>query len=306
MKAASVPAVSPRDSLAPHARSPRPLVSVLTPSYNQARWLSHNIASVARQTYPWVEHIVVDGGSTDETIGLLESTSDIRWVSEPDRGQSDAINKAFRLSRGEIVGWLNSDDAYYASDAVEVVVTAFERNPKAVVVYGHGALVDASGLVLHLVWVPKLNPSLLRIGNYILQPSVFVRRSAVGDALVDESLDFVMDRDLWLRLARVGPFVRVDRVLAIDRHQMNRKAITQRDVWHSESVILADRYALPSGTRTAVGRKARKLAYRLRGLALLGSAEDGLAFGGRVDSRARLLARQLALPRRMMSTGEDG
>lgn len=290
-----------------HAQNERRLVSVLTPSFNQGRWLKDNLASVATQTYAHIEHIVVDGGSNDDSVAHLKaSESDVRWVSERDRGQSDAINKAFRMSEGEIIGWLNSDDAYFAPDAVEVAVRAFERNPDASVVYGHAALVDARGLVLHLLWVPKLNPSLLRLGNYIVQPSVFVRRSAINDLLVDEGLDFVMDRDLWLRLAAVGPFVRVDRILAIDRHQMNRKVITMQEVGDREHAVLASRYDLPTGIRTNIVRKARKLHYRVRGIGLIDNACQDLAFEGHIDSRARLLIRQLAVPRALMSTGEGG
>jgi glycosyltransferase involved in cell wall biosynthesis len=281
------------------------LVSVLTPSFNQGRWLKDNLASVAMQTYAPIEHIVVDGGSNDDSVSHLEaSESNVSWVSEPDGGQSDAINKAFRMSEGEILGWLNSDDAYFSRDAVEVAVRAFEQNPAASVVYGHGALVDAGGLVLHLVWVPKLNLSLLRLGNYIVQPSVFVRRAAIDDRLVDERLDFVMDRDLWLRLAAAGPFARVDRILAIDRHQMNRKVITMQEVGDREHAVLASRYDLPTGMRASLVRKARKLHYRVRGIGLIDGACHDLAFGGHIDSRARLLVRQLAVPRALMSTGE--
>lgn len=295
-------AVGPR-SPRPDDRSP--LVSVLTPSFNQGRWLSDTLQSVRRQSYPAKEHIVVDGGSTDDTLTVLLSAGEgVRWISEPDRGQSHALNKAFSMSRGEVIGWLNSDDAYFGCNAIETAVRELEHHPDAVVVYGHAALVDASGLILHFVWVPELTQSLLRAGNFIVQPSVFVRRSALDDALVDESLDFVMDRDLWLRLAHLGPFVRVDRVLAIDRHQMHRKAITQRAVGDHERAILAARHRLPTGLRAALGRKARKLHYRLHGVGLLDSTSDDFAFGGYLDSRAQLLLRQLAVPRSLMSTGE--
>ena len=279
---------------------------MLTPSFNQGQWLKDNLASVAMQTYAQIEHIVVDGGSSDDSVAHLEaSESNVTWISERDRGQSNAINKAFRMSEGEIIGWLNSDDAYFSRDAVDVAVRAFERNPSASVVYGHGALVDAGGLVLHLVWVPELNPSLLRLGNYIVQPGVFVRRSAIGDRFVDEGLDFAMDRDLWLRLAAAGPFVRVDRVLAIDRHQMNRKVITMKGVGDYEHALLASRYDLPTGIRASIVRKARKVYYRVRGVGLIGDAYGNLAFEGHIDSRARLLIRQLAVPRALMSTRES-
>ena len=91
-----------------------PLVSILTPSFNQAAWLGDNLRSVACQTYPDIEHVVMDGGSTDGSVDILRAAGDsIVWRSEPDRGQSDAINKAFSLSHGEIIGWINSDDAYF-------------------------------------------------------------------------------------------------------------------------------------------------------------------------------------------------
>src|SRR5437868_3953200 len=101
------------------------LVSVLTPSFNQRPWLKDNLESVSSQSYPNIEHIVMDGASTDGSVEILRnSLHNVRWLSEPDRGQSHALNKAFAESRGEIVGWLNSDDAYFSCDAVGDVVAA--------------------------------------------------------------------------------------------------------------------------------------------------------------------------------------
>jgi glycosyltransferase involved in cell wall biosynthesis len=117
-----------------------PLVSILTPSFNQARWLVDTLQSVARQTYPHIEHIVMDGGSTDGTVDLLtHAGSRVTWKSEPDRGQSHALNKALAASTGEIIGWINSDDAYYDVDAVAAVAQCFARHPEVDVVYGHAA-----------------------------------------------------------------------------------------------------------------------------------------------------------------------
>ena len=92
----------------------QPLVSVVTPSFNQAAFIEETIQSVLKQDYPHIEHIVVDGGSTDGTVDILQRYPHLRWISEPDCGQSDALNKGFAMARGEILGWLNSDDTYNA------------------------------------------------------------------------------------------------------------------------------------------------------------------------------------------------
>src|SRR5713226_6394238 len=113
------------------------LVSILTPSFNQARWLADNLRSVTNQTYPHIEHIIMDGGSTDSSVEILKKAGpNVRWRSEPDRGQSHALNKAFAESRGEVIGWLNSDDAYFTPTAVAEAVQVFERCPDVNVVYG--------------------------------------------------------------------------------------------------------------------------------------------------------------------------
>src|SRR5450759_2420073 len=139
------------------------LVSVLTPSYNQAAWLSDNLRSVARQSYPSIEHIVMDGGSTDGTLDILSTAGDsVRWRSEPDKGQSDAINKAFRESRGEIVGWINSDDAYFDRRVIADVVSCFVEHPDVDVVYGHCAQVTGNGALVQMLWAPPFDRRLLR------------------------------------------------------------------------------------------------------------------------------------------------
>lgn len=96
-------------------QSPEPLVSIVTPSFNQGRFIEETILSVKNQNYPHIEHLIIDGGSTDETLDVIrryEGTYNLRWVSEPDEGQADALNKGFRLARGEVLGWLNADDTY--------------------------------------------------------------------------------------------------------------------------------------------------------------------------------------------------
>src|SRR6266508_3694228 len=164
------------------------LVSILTPSFNQEAWLPDCLRSVERQTYSHIEHIVFDGQSTDGTIDVLKGAPDrVRWWSEPDRGQAHALNKAFSESRGDIIGWINSDDAYYSSDVVARVVHEFERSPHLDVIYGHACLVSGDGLVLQMIWTPRFNRALLRRFNFIVQPAAFIRRQALRETFVDET-----------------------------------------------------------------------------------------------------------------------
>ena len=279
-------------------------VSVISPSFNQARWLAETIRSVAAQDYPNVEHIVMDGGSNDGSKELLAASPSVtRWRSEPDRGQSHAINKAFAASTGDIIGWLNSDDAYYDRRVLSDVVAEFERRPEIDVVYGHGALVNGGGLVLHALWVPPFNARLLRRTNFLIQPAAFVRCSAVGDALVDEQLQYSMDREVWLRLLTSGcRFARIDRVLAIDRHWTGRKSSQRLDLAAIDLVELQRRYGVSPADATDAGlNKLYTVTRRAAGVRL---AKDLLAkdlvFDGRVDGWPRLLRRQLLLTRASM------
>ena len=248
----------------------RPLVSVLTPSFNQGRWLVKNLESVRLQTYDKIEHIVMDGGSSDQTIQLLQAASgSIRWWSEPDRGQSHALNKAFAESKGEIVGWINSDDAYFHAKSVEWAVEALLRHPAADIIYGHAAELNSEGTLLHLRWVPPYSPSLLLLFNFIVQPAAFIRRSAIGDQLVDESLDFTMDRALWLRLAKEGRrFLRLNKILAANRRHVERKSQSLDEMWAERNP--QDRaYGAPTGRWTRPARWMLDVGVRVAGLRLI-------------------------------------
>jgi len=283
-----------------------PLVSILTPSFNQRRWLPQAVESVARQTYPRLEHVVVDGGSTDGSVEFLrEALPAERWTSEPDRGQSDALNNAFARSSGEIVGWLNSDDAYLFDDVVASVVDHFRASPFAEVVYGHSALVSGTDRLLHVMWTPPFDQRLLQRINFIVQPTVFMRRHVLEDGFADEDFHYTMDRELWLRLARRYAFSRIDKVLAIDRHQAERKSYARPDLADAERERLAEMYGLPTGRAHAIESRLRKVVYRLRGVSLaLRLQQDRSAFGWTLDGRLQLLARQIAVKRRFMAREE--
>jgi glycosyltransferase involved in cell wall biosynthesis len=284
-----------------------PLVSVLTPSFGQARWLEDNLLSVEAQTYTQIEHVVMDGGSTDGSVDILRrhSGDGLLWVSEPDDGQSDAINRAFAASSGEIIGWLNSDDAYFGPTAVEDAVAVFLADPAVVVVYGHALLVNAEGLILQTLWVPPFDRTLLRIHDFIIQPAVFIRRSAVGLRLVDPSYDFTMDYELFLRLSRTYEFRRLDRILAIDRHHAARKSYTMLDTWTADSARLEQRYGIARGSLARFGRKTWKILARVAGAKLVTSAlNEPVAFSAVRDGPAALTRRQLITPRSAMEMGD--
>lgn len=209
-----------------------PLVSIVTPSLNQGRYLQDTIESVLTQDYPHVEYLVVDGGSTDNTLDLLATYGDrLNWISEPDGGQSDAINKGFRRTSGAILGWLNADDVY-AAGAISTVVSAFRSHPDVGLVYGQGQIMDADGTVVRAF--DEVEPfSLWRLLyglDYILQPAAFFRREPTALAgWLDEGLDFAMDWDLWLKLATATDVLALSDLLASAR--VHDGAKTQNGGW---------------------------------------------------------------------------
>ena len=270
------------------------MVSILTPSLDQAAWLADNLRSVACQTYPFVEHVVMDGGSTDGSVEILEGAgAGVTWRSEPDKGQSAAVNKAFRASSGEIIGWVNSDDAYFDCNVIEDVVAYFVDHPDVDVVFGHGAQIAEDGTIIWMIWVPQFSPRLLRIVNFIGQPVAFVRRSALDEPMLDETYDFAMDYELWLRLSAKGcRFHRIDRVTAVDRHQRGRKGVTMEDVLHSD----IDRLARTHGRGYPPGKRILSWGFytwrRAMGVLLIPRIPRDLAFSRRSTSRRSVFWRQ--------------
>ncbi len=187
--------------------SPGPSFSIVTPSLNQGEFLPTAIESVLEQSIDGLDYLVVDGGSTDRTLPILSSYGNrIRWISEPDRGQSHAINRGFRKTQGEILAWINADDQL-APGALAKVRELFDRHPEVDLIYGAGLILDEAG--------QKTGPfagiepfSLWRLTHFldfVLQPAAFFRRAAF-EALggLDETLHYTMDWDLWIRLAGGG------------------------------------------------------------------------------------------------------
>jgi glycosyltransferase involved in cell wall biosynthesis len=214
-------------------------VSVVTPSLDQAAYLEAAIESVREQDYPRIEHIVVDGGSTDRTIEILRRHDHLRWISEPDRGQADALNKGFALARGEVFAWLNADDSYLPG-AVSAAVAAL-RETGADLVYGGWRQIDEHGDVLgEKLPVPTTYARLLEVHNVIPQPAAFFTRAAFERAGgLDERLHYALDYDLWLKIARDGRLAKVDRVLAAFRYHADSKTVASGDRFLPEVVAVS-------------------------------------------------------------------
>lgn len=202
-----------------------PLVSIVTPCLDGRPFLEDAIQSVLRQTYPRVEHVIVDGGSTDGTLEILARYPRLRWRSEPDGGQADAVNKGIGLARGEILGWLNADDLY-ESDAVAAAVAALEREPEVDLVYGTCRAVDAAGRTLHVTRSGPLDRARLLTSDLPLpQPAIFFRRRLVNRiGLLDPALHLALDFDYWIRAARHGACAYVPAIRATMRHHSGTKS----------------------------------------------------------------------------------
>jgi len=181
-----------------------PLVSIITPSFNAMPYIVDTIKSVQSQDYPLIEHIVMDGGSTDGTVEYLKGQKNILWISEPDSGQSHALNKGFKLAKGDIIGWLNADDLYYPN-AVSLAVNFFQQHVDIDLVYSDVEVINEIGNLLGISKSKSFDLDDLIKSNFIKQPTVFMRRKIIEKLCgVDEDLHYVMDHEFWIRIALSG------------------------------------------------------------------------------------------------------
>jgi len=231
-----------------------PLVSIVTPSFNQGRFIRETINSVLLQDYTNIEMIVIDGGSTDGTLAILQeyaqADSRFRYISEPDRGQSHALNKGFSRAQGSIIGWLNSDDTYLPG-AIRKAVQAFLQNPNWGMVHGKCQVVNEHSQAVNTFPSDHADAKQLFYTCCVCQPAAFIRSHVIAQmGGVDEKLYFCMDYELWMRIAKFHQIGFIPEYFANARIHATCKSMTQ---WHSIGIpevfkSLAKHYlSIPSG-----------------------------------------------------------
>lgn len=251
-----------------------PLVSIVTPSFNQASYLEQTIQSVLDQDYADIEYLVIDGGSTDGSVDIIKKYASrlAYWVSEKDAGQADAINKGMARAKGEIVAWLNSDD-YYLPGTVAAAVKAFDENPDVVLVYADMLAVDEHGKTFNTLCYRQLTLEDLLSFQIIGQPAVFMRRDAferVGGLDLDYHL--LLDHHLWLRIACLGKILHVPQIWAAARYHAAAKNRAQAAAFGKEAFRILDwakTYQPTANLLSRISRRATASAHRVNARYLL-------------------------------------
>ncbi len=222
-------------------------ISIITPSFNQGEYLEENIKSVLQQNIDNIEHIIIDGGSTDSTIDVLKKYSHLLWVSEPDEGQADALNKGFEMATGDIIGWINSDD-YYQKDVFQSVCKCFS-DPVVNWIVGNLTYIDSrSGDCTTIKSKTITYNNLINNPDIVKQPPTFFRKTILEQAgLWNAKYHMVMDYDLWLRLAKHEAPKMVDINYAYFRlHEYQKTSPTNLVLQKNEMIELLTRENAPA------------------------------------------------------------
>lgn len=267
----------------------KPLVSIVTPSFNQAAFLEAALRSVIDQDYPEVEYLVVDGGSEDGSAGIIQKYSAhlAWWVSEKDSGQAEGINKGLQKAKGEYVAWLNSDDAYLPG-AISAGVKAFLQNPDAAIVHGSLRVIDATGSLVNRIRYGDWGLAGLMEFRIIGQPAVFMRRSALEKAgYLDPGYQLLLDHQLWLRVAQQGRMVYVPEEWACARYHAGAKNVAQAASFGAEAYRILSWMQTQPGLQPTLKRNWRKCeagAHRINARYLLDGDEPAKALSAYAKS----------------------
>lgn len=225
--------------------SDQPLVSIITPSYNQGHYLEETILSVLAQDYPRIEYIIVDGGSKDNSVEIIQKYAGrlAWWVSEKDKGHADALNKGFGRANGEILAWLNSDDVYTSPGVVSEAAAFLCANPRVGLVYADANLTDQHGAVIGAFPARQTSyQAMLRGSVHIPQATTFFRADLyrqIGPLSLD--LFFGFDYDLWVRLAKVSEIRYLARLWANFRLHEAGKSVVNDDRCYPDMMRVAER-----------------------------------------------------------------
>ena len=239
-----------------------PLISIVVPTLNQARFIEQTLASVVGQNWPHFELIVIDGGSTDGTHSVVEKYPVTHFLSEPDHGQADAINKGMRLAQGDILAWLNSDD-YYLPLTLARVARALGDTSQPRLVYGACLLWFEDDQRTRVMQPGPFRRDALATSSFIYQPSAFWTRALwEKTGPLDETKHFVLDWDWWLRASRQGEFLNLDECLSVYRFHDAHKTGSSATRRTEEILALVEREASPAWTAAF-----RAVAARIDGLA---------------------------------------
>ncbi len=223
-----------------------PRLSIITPSYNQAAYLEETIRSVLDQGYPNLEYLVVDGASTDGSQEVIRRYEDrlAWWVSEPDHGQAEAINKGFKRATGDYIAWVNSDDLYLPGSFMRAIAT-FQQHPEAGLVFGDVLAIDSQSRTTNAMRYGNWGLEDLMAFSIIGQPGVFMRRAVLedardGDLYLDTRYHYLLDHQLWLRLALHAPMVHIPELLAAGRFHSDAKNVAQAARFGEEAYVVVE------------------------------------------------------------------
>lgn len=223
--------------------APAPLVSIVTPTLNSEQYLAEALDSIFSQDYSTIECIVVDGGSTDATLAILDRyRGRLRVISGRDKGPSDAIFKGFQQATGEIFVWLNADDTFLPG-AIRTAVNYLAANPAADVVYGEGWWIDEAGKIISRYPTLPWDPRILERDCFICQPAAFLRAAAYRRCPLDPDINRSFDYDLWIRMAGLGlRFECIPDYLANSRMHAGAKTLSEREEVFQASMHLLERH----------------------------------------------------------------
>lgn len=270
-------------------KNPKPSIGIITPSFNQAQYLESTIQSVLQDEYPRLQYVIVDGGSTDGSVDLIRKYHKHLhyWISEPDGGQSEAINKGFRLTTADVVGWLNSDDLYLPG-ALNTVGNVFASKPDVQVVLGRTIFTESDLKIVRTCYHPKVYNYMSQRGIfYFNQQSMFWRRELFEKiGYLDETLQMCMDIDVWIRFLKLRAQIEVvPQFLSVWRLHDDCKSCKNGwgtgPEWDADRKVLRERYADMHYGHPA--NSARFLYYALK--VITGTAFNTMMFKARWKQR---------------------